>query len=659
MEFGLLGPLRIQLGSDVIAVQATKQRSLLAALILRVNRPVSTDELTDLLWGERPPAGAHGTVQAYVMRLRRSLGSRGSRLIRTVAGGYQFTAPPQSVDVQQFQQLTAAGERLAAAGQLPAASREFSRSIDLWRGEPLADIDSDWLRRVEVPRLAEQRLLAIERYLELDLELGHSRGPVCELRSLVAQHPLRERYWYLLMLALHRSGWRSEALDAYDQAADQLRRELGVEPGPELRDLRQALLAGRRPHRGSDSFRRDSGAELRDGAYGGDQFCREVRGETEAELRDRGHRGTSFRRELRGENGADRDRGHRGQHPALSPGQPAQPAPWARPCQLPREPDGFTGRRDLASQVVGTLADRGSVPLVVLSGPPGIGKTALAVWIAHQVRDRYPDGQLWVPLTPASEPAAVLTDLLLATGLPVSALPADPGQLAPALRARLADRRVLLVLDGAVGSGQVRPLLPGTPGCAVLVTSRNDLRGLAVSEGASRQVLEELSPAEAQDLLGHLLGPRRLDATPAAARRLAAACGHHPLALRIAAASLASRPDWSLRACAADLDQDPALRQLAVDGDPEVSLPAAFQACYDALDPQLRRGFGRLGLLPPGRPFTLAEAAAALGVPEETAALRLDQLAARSMIYVAAPGRYRLLKLLHQFAAAQVVMDCP
>lgn len=647
MDFGILGPLRIRVADNAVVVRAAKQRSLAAGLILHANKIVTVDELTELLWDEQPPPGARGAVQAYVMRLRHALGDTpGQQLIRTAADGYLFATPPETVDHVRFRRLACMADRSAAAGQLSLASRQLDEALELWRGPAFADIESDLLRR-EVPVLAEQRLIAIERRIEIELALGHHRRVISELRALVAEHPLRERYWYLLMLALHHSGWRADALAAYRRARRLLTDELGIEPGDELRKLHEAVLADR-PIAGVDKCARygGTGSSADDGLAGhaspGDGRPNNAR------VTPRPPEGS---RQIRCVPGG----GLAGGHASVTVRAGGSRDPWVRQCQLPRDVGDFVGRVATAGQLTAELtAGSAVVPVVVLSGPPGVGKTALAIRVAHHVRRAFPDGQLYARLSGAGgrprRVSAILAELMIATGLCRNSIPEKLDQRAAVFRAWLADRRVLVVLDDAAGAPQVRSLLPGTPGCAVLATGRTDLRGLTALDGASGHVLDVLQPPEALALLSHILGEDRVAAEFAAAEDLAAVCGHLPLALRISAANLASRPGQRLGSYVAELRAEDLLAKLCVNGDPAAAVHAAFDTSYDALDPVLRRLFGLLGLLP--RPdFTPGDAAALLDTDAAQAARLLDRLAAASLIHLHAPGRFRFHNLLKTYAA--------
>ena len=653
VDFGILGPLRIQIAGALVNIQAAKQRIVAAALILRANKHVGIDELAEFLWDDRPPPGARGAVQAYVMRLRGALGDRAAHgLIRTVGGGYLLEAPPEAVDLIRFQRLVHVAERSAAAAQLSAASQQFGAALSLWRGPPLSDVESEWLRRGEVPMLAEQRLLASERRIEIELALGHHKQVIPELRALVGEHPLRERYWYLLMLALLQSGQRGEALAAYRRIWRLLRSELGVEPGGALRELHLRVLSGE-PVAGADGRvicgqRGLPAMNARDGHTNrGDRtldspgfplYVRPPRSRGPARWRARATNPSAPRARIEAGTADDR-------------------SAWVKQCQLPRDTGDFIGRVVAVEQIAKVLTSREPpVPIVALSGLPGVGKTALAIRVAHRIRAEFPDGQLYVKLTgidgrPRSA-ARVLADLLLATGLDRNLIPDGPDQRSAVYRARIADRRILVVLDDAAGAVQVRPLLPGTPGCAVLITSRGDLRGLAALDNTVSYVLSVLEPSEALALLTRKLGADRVSAEPTAAAELAAACGFLPLALRIAATNLVNWPTQTLSSCVADLRTGNRVTKLAVAGDPVATLQTAFDVLYAALDPASRQFFGLLSQLP--RPdFTVNEVATTFRMDASRAARLLDELAAAGVIRRRASGWFEFHDLLRIYAASK------
>jgi DNA-binding SARP family transcriptional activator len=472
MQFCLLGPLLVRRGDAVVGVPAAKHRVLLAALLVHAGRPVGLDELTEVLWGPAPPVTARVSLQNYVMRLRRILAGDGPPRIVTQPGGYLIRVEPGELDITRFESALAAGRAAARAGAWEEAAAALADGLALWRGEPLAAVPSDVLLAREVPRLAELRLQALEARIDAELHLGRAAEVIVELRGLVAAEPLRERLHALLMTALVRDGQQAGALAAYQAARRVLVDELGAEPGPELRRLQQAVLAGPLPRHPEDPDRMAGPNRL------------------------------------------------------ASPDRPADPTRMARPDQLaglsrlvgpdtlldphrPPGPDRLVGRgAELAALT--TLLDEaaaGTVAISVIAGPAGAGKTALARHWAEQVRDRFPDGRLCLSLRghgpgPPVAPADALAEFLAALGATVSGHE-PPGGLGPAeleeraarFRSLLAGRRMLVVLDDAASAEHVRPLLPGAAGCAALVTSRDPLIGLVARDGARRLDLEPLPPA--------------------------------------------------------------------------------------------------------------------------------------------------------------------
>lgn len=246
LDFGVLGPLRVVVGGEVRPIGPRKHRILLASLLLRANRPVRIEELIDQLWPVSPPAGARRTVQTYAMRLRRELGAAGP-LIKTRPEAYAIELGHEQLDLGRFVELTARSTRQRSTGDLPAARTSLHRALAQWRGAPLGDVPSAALARSDIPHLVELRCRAVEQRVELDLVLGSGEDLVGELRTLLAEHPLRERFWALLMRALRRDGRHAEALATYHEADRVLAEELGAEPGHELRRLHADALAGNTP----------------------------------------------------------------------------------------------------------------------------------------------------------------------------------------------------------------------------------------------------------------------------------------------------------------------------------------------------------------------------------------------------------------------------
>nr|WP_238361719.1 BTAD domain-containing putative transcriptional regulator [Actinopolymorpha pittospori] len=538
LSYRLLGPLEVRRGDQHVVVSAGKQRTLLVSLLVSANRLVSVDELCERLWGNAAPATARATLATYVMRLRRNLGQGidpGADVpIRTRPEGYLIEVEPGRIDLDRFTDLLAQADR--HPGDVATARALLREALELWRGPALVDIPSESLHRDLVPRLEEQRrLLTVERRIDAELILGEHAELVGELTALTMEHPLRERFWYQLMLALYSSHRQSDALDAYGRLRTLLVDEMGLEPSPEIRLLHQRILA--------------EDPSLHQAAAG------------------------------------------------TAPG--AAPASWVSLCQLPPDIADFVGRADLLEALeerLRTGSDRTTVLVLSLTGPPGTGKSTVAVRAAHRLRTRFPDGQLFVRLTGANgvprDPAEVLGELLTASGVGRDALPDGVDARASAFRARLADRAVLLLLDDAASARQVLPLVPGTPGSVVLVTGRRLLGGVP---GGHAFRLGSLTEEDSLDLLATLVGTDRVNAEPAAARAIVAACGGLPLALRIVGARLAARPSTGLAGLAERLaDEQRRLDELRTT---DLEVRAGLALSYSALSPVGATAFRRLGLL--------------------------------------------------------------
>lgn len=459
-EFGILGPLAVARRGVPVPVTGAKQRALLGALLARPNRVVPAGDLIAAIWGNTAPGSAGNVLRGVVSRLRRVLAGDGAAVpVVTRQGGYAVEIAAQAVDVHRFDELVAA----AAATRDPAQAVGWLReALALWRGEPLADVPSDRLHREVVPILAERRLAAVEAYVDARLTLGRHGDVVGELRDLTNRYPLRERFWEQLMTALYRCGRQAEALECYREVSVLLAAELGVGPGPAMRDLHAAILRA-----------------------------------------DPGPRGTTSR--------------------------PTR----VLPRQLPFAIGDFTGRTTEIAELREQLAagaTAGHVPVAIVTGPAGIGKTALAVRVAHQLAPDYPDGQLFAGLGTA-DPATILSGFLTAFGF--ADLPSDVDRLATLYRSFLADRRVLVVLDDATDFEQFRHLLPASARSAVVVTSRERL----TVPGTRSIPLRPLDDTTAIAFVGRLVGHEQPDLLLDVARR----CGGVPSALRAAATRLAMR----------------------------------------------------------------------------------------------------------------------
>jgi DNA-binding SARP family transcriptional activator/Tfp pilus assembly protein PilF len=578
----------------VVPVPQGRQRVVLAALLLNANQVVSLDELAETLWGTTPPSSARVTVQNHVMRLRRALGPAAASRISTQPRGYLIWADASELDIAQFTAHLDAAWAAAGANSWDSAAAEAAAGLSLWRGEPLADLGSEVLALREVPRLADLRLQALQTRIDADLHLGRHASVIGELQQLTRFHPLRERLHGLLMLALYREGRQAEALAAYRQARRVLNDELGVEPGAELRDLHQRILI------------------------------------------------------------AD---------PALRLPEPSSdvPAHLGRrvPRELPAAVPHFTGRAEELRALTRLLTYEtpGTAVISAIGGTAGVGKTALAVHWAHQVAARFPDGQLYVNLrgfdpsgTPATA-AEAIRGFLDALGVQFEHIPASAEAQAGLFRSLLADKQMLIVLDNALDEEQVRPLLPASPASLVMVTSRNQLAGLAAADGARLLYLDVLSHDEAVQLLIARLGTDRAD-EPAMVDQIASLCARLPLALAVAAARAAARPSFPISALAAEL-RDAGGRLDTLDaGDPAANVRAVFSWSTRQLSGEAARMFRLLGLH--RGPDICVPAAASLAAMTEAEARRLlRELARAHLIAEHVPGRYAFHDLLRACAAEQ------
>ena len=636
IEFCLLGPLAVRKQGQVVPCVAPKQRVILAALLLRAGRGVALDELAEMVWGPQPPGSARVTLQNYARRLRLALGDASRSRITTTPQGYQINVGDGELDVHRFEVLQRQAREAARQGGWEQAAGLLDGALALWRGDPLADVPSDLLLSQEAPRLAEMHTQAVEARIEADLHLGRHRHVIAELRQLTAAYPLRERFHGMLMLALYRDGRQAEAGAAYAAARRSLVSELGIEPGPELRDLHQRILRADpdlmtcgRPGNVAEPATAATATGAQAGqAPGGQDATRSASGAAA--------------------------HGH------------------VVPRQLPTAVRHFAGRQDELKTLFRLLddADRaaGEMDTVVISaigGTAGIGKTALALHFAHQAADRFPDGQLYVNLrgfdpsgTPMP-PAEAVRGFLDALGIAAERIPADLDAQAALYRSLLADRRMLIVLDNARDTDHVQTLLPGSSRCLAVVTSRSQLTGLVAANAAHPIRLDLLTDADAHDLLTGRLGAGRVRAEPEAANQLIRLCAGLPLALSIVAARAAAHPGFPLKALASELDDTRGRLDLLDGGEAASDVRAVFSWSYRKLPPPAARMFRLLGIHP-GPDISTAAAASLAALPAPQARQALTELTRFGLLVEHAPGRYTFHDLLRAYAteeAASVESD--
>ncbi len=597
--FRILGPVEAWTGQGWATITAAKQRSLLATLLVHPGQLVPTDVLIEEVWPSSPPASASNTISVYIHHLRRLIGDTDGRVLVTRPPGYQVVLGRGELDAEQFTRLVALGRQALPDGAPSRAVDLLTEALGLWRGRALADVPPAQLIDAEVRRLEESRVEAQELRAEASLACGRYAEMIPELRRLLADQPMREKLWALLIRALYGAGRQAEALEVYEEARRKIADELGVDPGPELRQLYQQILDA------------DSDQTLL----------------------------------ILGSPGA-------GQAP---------PAAYQPPMQLPADITDFTGRSGQVERLRGLLTDTGAgsnpgaVRVALVVGAGGLGKTALAVHTAHLLASEYPDGQLYANLhgaTQATDPAEVLARFLRALGAEPANIPLGEEERSAHYRTSLAGKKVLIVLDDARDAAQVRPLLPGSASCAVLVTARRRLPELA---GTRVLDLDVLPLDEARTLFVLVAGQERAQAEPAATDDVLAACAGLPLAIRIGGARLAARGNWTVRTLADRLaDERRRLDELRAGN---LAVRASFEVSFASLpgpefpggvDPA--RAFRLLGLWT-GSSFSLAAAAALLGEDEDAVADALDVLVDAHLLETRAPDRYRFHDLLRVYAA--------
>lgn len=585
VQVRVFGGVDVEIDGQVVDLGPARQRCVLAVLVAQANRPVTTNQLVDRVWGDTPPSRGHETLYGYLSRLRTALTPVPEVAIERDSRGYRLTVDETAVDLHRFRTLITQARTCADDD---VALTLLDQAIAVGHGEPFAGLNTPWLADLRTAVIAQQYTAALDR-TDLALRCGRYADVVAELSARVAEHPLDERVAGQFLLGLFRTGRQAEALAHYQQMRTRLAEDLGSDPGPALQAIYQQILT-----------RVDSA--------------------------------------------------------------PPDPVPSRRPPvprQLPAAPAGFTGREsELAalSQVVSAAARTGrTVVISAIGGAGGIGKTWLALHWAHRHVDRFPDGQLFVDLqgfAPAGEPVAphsAVRRFLDGLGVGPARIPTELDAQIALYRSTIADRRMLVVLDNAADAAQVVPLLPGSPTCTVLITSRRYLASLIANHDAHSLPLGVLSGDEARHLLAARLGADRVADQARAVSTLLAWCGGFPLALGIVVGQALAHPDFPLSALAAEISEGTWTLDAWDDGDTAASLPAVLSWSMRALRDEHVQLFGLLGIAP-GPDISLPAAACLAAIAEGRARVLLRELENASLIQQHVPGRYRMHDVIRRYA---------
>ncbi|MFG3558434.1 BTAD domain-containing putative transcriptional regulator [Micromonospora sp. NPDC047557] len=606
LQIQLLGALTVWVDREPVELRSEPQRRILGVLAMSPNVPVALESMVDLIWGQRPPCTASDLVRSQISRLRRKLRSRRSAsragdILVAVAGGYVLRVEHNQVDHLAFRGVIDQARRESAADRPEAAIVEYQRALGIWRGTPLEDLPELHSQPAVGALLREYERMILE-YADVAAQVGRHEESLPALHDLIMLSPWHEPAYAKLMVGLAATGQQVAALQVYHDLRERLSDELGLDPAAELRQVHNVILAG-----------------------------------------------------------------EAGRHPQPAR-MPPQPAPAERdpiigvPTQLPAEPQGFVGRvrnlNALDELVARTYDTPGALTLAVVSGTAGVGKTALTLHWAQRVRSEFSDGQLYAnlggfgPDSSPADPSTVLGGFLEALGVPSYRLPAGLAERAATFRSMLAGKRILVVLDNAQDADHVRPMLPGTPGCMVVVTSRNAMRGLVALEGAHFTSLDLLPRGEAHALLVRRLGERRVAAEPRAVDVLIGRCAGLPLALAIASARAATNPMLTLSALAAQMCAEGALSALH-DGEPSTDLRRVFSWSYSKVGQTAARLFRLLGRRAEPE-VDLSTAMELAGVPYDRTRQALAELALVNLITERAPQQYAMHSLLRSYAASLV-----
>lgn len=582
MEFRILGPVEMHIDGQACELGSPKERCVLAMLLWRLGRPVSADALVDGIWGDNPPVRARTSLHSYVSRLRNSLKGTTSSL-RWRSGFYTLDVDPGAVDIHQFRDLREQARAIGESGDDEQASMLLRQAEELWRGEPLAGLSGDWANRTRLNLISERFRTTCDR-IEAELRLGRHADLITQISDLADEHPFDEALVKYLMIALYRCGRATEAMETYRHTRRRLIEEIGKEPGAELRDLHQRML--------------NEDPDL------------------------------NIKRPIRPQ--------HRG----------------APPNNLPRDNPDFTGRvAELGKllHAIDTEHARETVTVVAITGMPGAGKSTFAVHAAHLLRERYPE-RFYLDLHThhhIEEPmdaTSGLGVLLRTRGVPPERIPAGLEERAALWRSELVDHRALIVLDDASEVSQIQPLLPGNPGCLVLITCRRRVIGIP---GIVDIALDTMRVDEAVSLFARIVGNERVR-DEAAVAEVVELCKYLPLKIQLEGSRFRQHPTWSISALAAQLARSRFNRTEIWAEEREVA--NSLDLSYRYLSSEQQRMFRQLALHPTTS-FSVYAVAAASGSESLDGAERvLESLLEYHLLEEPELGRYKFHDLIREYA---------